>query len=169
MYVYYGALIVSVIILSELAAYFWHRIASHSDLVLSNIHDTHRIHHTSDLKHQANEDFLWIIIGLIGLYIVFLIGFSLGIFNLPTAIIIPTVITSIFACTWYVHSAYHIEDHWLNKYDWFKNNKARHFIHHDLPDKNYGIITQIPDMLFGTFEQFKDTTSLDTLINEMDI
>ena len=50
----------------------------------------------------------------------------------------------------YIHDSYHIKNHWLNKYNWYKNHKKYHHIHH-LDDKNYGITNYFYDHLFNTF------------------
>lgn len=158
---YYVALVVGLIIMSEGASYFWHRIGAHSDIVLPNIHDTHRIHHQADLDHQAHEDFYWVCIGLFALYVAFLVGYYLKIIDLIHALLIPTVISSVFIASWYIHSAYHIDDHWLNEYEWFRNKRELHFNHHYDPTVNYGILTHIPDILCGTFKNVEADDILD--------
>ena len=57
--------IVGVVIGSEIFGYFWHRYGAHADYI-PGIHDTHRIHHMTSLDsgHEADEDFIWILLML---------------------------------------------------------------------------------------------------------
>jgi len=61
-----------------MAAYLWHRYAAHTDII-PGVHDTHKIHHYADLRHEAHEDFIWILILLtllgIGLFMVWYCGY----------------------------------------------------------------------------------------------
>lgn len=51
----------------------------------------------------------------------------------------------------YTHKAYHIQDHWLNRYGWFKTMKAHHWRHHWNVRRNFGIFWFGWDRLFKTF------------------
>ena len=51
----------------------------------------------------------------------------------------------------YIHYAFHIKNHWLNKYSYFKKLKRLHLLHHIHPTKNHGVIWFGADKLFGTF------------------
>ena len=55
---------------------------------------------------------------------------------------------------WYVdnyfHSAFHIRDHWLQRFRWFRRLTRLHDIHH-ITNANYGISFFWMDRLFGTF------------------
>lgn len=50
-----------------------------------------------------------------------------------------------------MHDAFHLKNHWMNKYRWFKRLKYLHRLHHKYPEKNMGIIWFLPDRIFGTF------------------
>jgi hypothetical protein len=50
-----------------------------------------------------------------------------------------------------IHDAFHIRDHKLNKYRWFRKLKHLHWLHHVYPKKNQAIIWFGPDKLFRTF------------------
>jgi hypothetical protein len=51
----------------------------------------------------------------------------------------------------YAHYAFHIKEHWLNKYKYFRRLKYLHLLHHIHPKKNQGIIWFGADRLFRTF------------------
>lgn len=52
-----------------------------------------------------------------------------------------------------IHDYFHIKNHWLNKYYWFRRLKMIHWYHHKHPKTNHGIIWFGPDKLFGTFKK----------------
>jgi hypothetical protein len=51
-----------------------------------------------------------------------------------------------------LHDAFHIKEHWLNRYTWFRKLKEIHWHHHATPETNHGIIWFIPDKVFKTFK-----------------
>ncbi len=142
-------LVVGTVLLSEFGAYLWHRYSAHTDLI-PGVGDTHHIHHTADLTHEAHEDFYWIIIILLlmGLFIIVLKHYI----NIKYMLLIYGVVTIVFIWNWYIHSAYHIPNHWLNTYEWFRRDKHIHLQHHVNPDVNYGIASHFSDVIFGTYE-----------------
>ena len=138
--------------LGEILGYFWHRIGTHKDII-TPIRRTHQIHHEHGLEgHEANEDFFWTFIlvtafgGLLTLAV--LIG-------LPLAIAFAMFITLnlMFIWNWYIHAAYHIPDHYLNKFAWFREDKKLHYEHHYNPKVNFAIATHFPDKIFGTYRE----------------
>src|SRR6056297_2225131 len=98
--------IVIIIILSEIAAYLWHRVMSHEDII-SPVRQTHLNHHQADWLHEAHSDFIWILIGLIIIVIVLIISYYLNL--APIWLLILAATGSIFMATWnwYIHMAYH--------------------------------------------------------------
>jgi hypothetical protein len=149
----YLFLIIILIYLSEIGAYVWHRWGTHENYIpkefgIQNMHDKH--HNIVD--DQAHGDFLYILFFLLLLF--FLISSLLYIrkisFLLAAIIYIPIFLT--FLWNWYIHSAYHIENHWLTSYEWFRNDKRIHMHHHIDPSKNYGIATHFNDIIFDTFD-----------------
>jgi len=53
----------------------------------------------------------------------------------------------------YVHDAFHISDHWLSKYTFFKKLDVLHFNHHADMSKNFGIYVFHWDKVFKTFKK----------------
>lgn len=142
-------LIIFTVIFAEVMGYLWHRFAAHND---NPVGETHRIHHEADLTHEAHEDFLWVI------FILFLgtlvLAFLWYYFSLPILYIAGCylIVVAVFIWNWYIHSAYHQPNHWLNQYDWFKRDKRLHFQHHINPWSNYGIASHFSDIIGGTFD-----------------
>ena len=115
------------------------------------ISDTHKIHHEGPLTDEAHLDFLWILM----FFAIVVLFFSIICYYnylpiIPVFIGIATMF-SIFLLNWYIHTTYHQENHWLSQFEWFKEAKRKHLIHHYRPRKNYGILTQIGDVLFGSY------------------
>ena len=153
--------IIITIFLGEILGYFWHRIGTHKDII-PPVRNTHRTHHEHDLTgHEANEDFFWTFIlvstfgGLLTLSV--LVG-------LPLAIALTMFITLalMFVWNWYIHAAYHIPDHYLNKFEWFQNDKKIHYEHHFDPKCNFAIASHFPDRLFGTYKDIDADCVLET-------
>jgi sterol desaturase/sphingolipid hydroxylase (fatty acid hydroxylase superfamily) len=150
--------IVTIIIGIEIFAYLWHRYGAHADYI-PGIHDTHQIHHmigdnndeSTLSSHEADEDFIWILLMMISFEIIIGLCVVAGIIPGIIAIVTIAVCLVVFWWNWWIHKAYHQKDHWLNSYEWFKLEKERHYVHHKYPDKNYGIATHFPDMLLGTW------------------
>lgn len=144
---------VFVIVGIEVFAYFWHRFGSHNDYI-PGIHDAHRIHHLIDLtyNHEAHEDFIWTLLMLI----IFELSLGMGILIniIPSMLGLVTIVVSIitFFWNWWIHTAYHTENHWLNNFNWFRIEKSRHYVHHIDPHSNYGIASHFTDMIMGTWK-----------------
>lgn len=143
--------IVILVIIAEVFSYAWHRWAAHTDII-PGLHDTHRIHHQADLNyHTAAGDYVWIL----ALVVILTLGLSLGVywgfFSVAFVVVTIMVVVLVFSMNYYIHSAYHQPDHWLNSYQWFQDHKSYHFLHHQHPDKNFGIVSFYPDQLGGTF------------------
>jgi hypothetical protein len=146
----YSGIVLGMIILSEFGAYFWHRFGAHTE-ILPPVKNTHDIHHTI-VEDQAHGDFFYVLVLLVlyfgillyayhRLYITWALFFYLY---------IPVVFT--FLSNYFLHYAYHVEDHWLNKYEWFRNDKRIHFQHHKDQSKNFGIVTHFSDHILDTFD-----------------
>lgn len=137
--------------LGEVLGYFWHRIGTHKDII-PPVRQTHKIHHQHDLTgHEANEDFFWSFILTSALGGLLVLSVLVG---LPLAIALTIFITLslMLVFNWYIHAAYHNPDHYLNKFEWFQQNKKLHYEHHYDPKVNFAITFRFPDLLFGTYK-----------------
>ena len=150
---YYTILIIFLIYLSEIGAYFWHRWGTHSDIIPHSlgVQRTHNIHH-SIIDDKAHGDFFYVIIGLLILFGVIIYLIVKNKITYTTALMIYLPILFVFLWNWYIHSAYHTKDHWLLEYQWFKDDKRIHMQHHINPNVNYGIVTHFSDVIFDTFD-----------------
>lgn len=76
----------------------------------------------------------WVALGEVWVYPVMLVeGVIVGYLNLK------------------LHEAFHIKNHYLEKYRWYLNLKHLHYIHHKYPRTNHGIIWLGLDKMFGTY------------------
>jgi sterol desaturase/sphingolipid hydroxylase (fatty acid hydroxylase superfamily) len=143
--------IFALIIGTEIFAYLWHRYAAHDDYI-PGIHETHQIHHTANNEHEADEDFVWILLMMVFIELIMGIAVIIGI--IPGAIALVTVIIAltVFWWNWWIHRAYHQSDHWLNSFEWFQIEKQRHYVHHDNPKLNYGIASHFTDKIMNTWK-----------------
>jgi len=77
---------------------------------------------------------------------VFLLPFRYAfIFNFEGLLVLST--------STYLHDAYHVEGHWLSKYDWFLRRRSLHFYHHGHLKKNMSLsgIDSTMDKCMNTF------------------
>jgi len=146
---YYSSIVVGMVFLSEIGAYFWHRFGAHTD-ILPPVKKTHDIHHTI-VEDKAFGDFFYVFMLLVLYFGILLYAYQIAFITkaLFLYLYIPVVLT--FLMNFYVHSAYHIENHWLNRYEWFRNDKRIHFQHHKDETKNFGILTHMTDHMLNTF------------------
>lgn len=153
--------IIAIIIGIEIFGYIWHRYGAHN-YSISGVYDTHMIHHILeiDLGHEANEDFLWILLMMTVFELIVGIGIIIGVIPGILAIITIIISLTVFWWNWWIHSAYHQKDHWLNLYEWFRIEKERHYIHHSNPGKNYGIASHFADKFMGSWLDINSETKL---------
>lgn len=142
--------VIGVAIGTEVFAYLWHRYGAHADYI-PGIHDTHRIHHSAKLTHEANEDFVWILLLFIIAELIVGIAVTMKLISGVLGLITLLISLVVFWWNWWIHKAYHQPNHWLNTYQWFRNEQARHYIHHHRPQKNYGIASHFTDRIMGTW------------------
>ena len=138
------------IILSEIGAYAWHRWGAHTN-ILEVVKKTHDIHHEV-IDDKAEGDFFYVCLLL---FLYFNILLVLYIYTYITALLFFALyfpVLLIFFWNFYVHAAYHIENHWLNEYEWFRNDKRIHMHHHADPTKNFGIATHYTDLILNTYD-----------------
>jgi len=158
------------VVLSEIGAYAWHRILAHRSIIgnifgkiLQPMRDSHAIHHTSDLKHLAKEDFVWVKMMLyVFLKTVLLVGTYIGYVSKLFLYTFVITVFSVYCCNQKLHEAVHsikveqgsTEEEKYRKGSVFKSylcdSRDIHFVHHSLPSKNYSI-TNFADVIFGTY------------------
>jgi hypothetical protein len=83
----------------------------------------------------------WFIPILSIVYIISYIYYNKHLFNKKTYIVLIITVFLVMYINSYLSDSYHISNHWLNKYEWYVNNKRLH----------RGISNYIMDKLFGTF------------------
>lgn len=152
--------VLALIVATEVFGYLWHRFGAHTD-ILPGVHSTHSYHHSRslDAKHEADEDFVWVLLLMVLFELAVGVGVLIGL--LPGLIAIITIIVTLTVLwwNWWLHRAYHDPGHWLNQYAWFQQEKARHYIHHDQPQNNYGIASHFMDVLLNTWTESYETNS----------
>lgn len=156
------------ILSSLLVSYFWHRGVTHINFPFDINHQiqmTHIEHHEANESHEAHGDFnnvLKILVPLI------LMGIAIAI-KLPTIFvttndiywyqtyiwIILITVGGTFLVDWFMHMLYHKNPTRLQNIEWFQEKRRLHFVHHQNPNTNFGISTQIMDKIFDTFSSEK--------------
>ena len=154
----YTILFFIILIVSESAAYFWHRFAHIN--IYNPVRETHKIHHMAELDHEAHEDFIWIIVLLILYGISLYILYSKSYINKNISLILYIPVLVVFVWNWYIHSAYHQKNHWLEKYTWFQNDRRLHFQHHINPKTNFSIASHYMDEILDTFDYNNSVNTL---------
>lgn len=126
----------------------------------NNAHMTHHLtlyppsDYISDKYRGAGKDntfFTFALISLPLLGLPFLL-FFLGAFSLPLTIIVLAEMLLIGYLHDYIHTAFHVSNHWLNKFKMVKELGQIHFVHHVDMSKNLGIYSFFWDKIFGTYQ-----------------
>ena len=148
-------------ILVEFFGYLWHRFSAHLGYAGDGIRKPHYEHHEIYYPYTDMESEKYRIEGLFNgdswpwFIPIALMILMLGILKWKDVI---STVTFTVMCIWifvhvylisYIHDSYHIKNHWLNKYSWYKKNKLYHNLHHYY-NCNYGISNYSMDYLFGT-------------------
>lgn len=55
-----------------------------------------------------------------------------------------------------VHDASHVRGHWMERFGWFRRLRAQHQVHHRHANRNYGLLTLIPDHAVGSYADPRD-------------
>lgn len=148
-------------LLVEFFGYFWHRFSAHlgyaGDVIRTPHYEHHEVYYPyydmeSDeyrIKGLFNGDswpwFIPIILFISGLYTLFYMDYI----SRETFVIMAIWIMVHVYLISYIHDSYHIKNHWLNNFSWYKTNKKYHNLHHYY-NCNYGISNYSMDYLFGT-------------------
>jgi len=119
---------------------------SHSRIKLPffrNLHDIHMKHHKVHypvkhlLKPGPYEDGGGIMV--YGPLVLLLAITAFVILPFRYAVIFDVEALTVLSVSTYLHDSFHIEDHWLERYDWFLKQRALHFYHHGHLKKNMSL------------------------------
>ena len=89
-----------------------------------------------------------------------ILAFLLLPFSLATAVM-ATFLASLILHA-HFHVQYHLDRSWWQRFAWFRRRQFLHRIHHERPDKNFGVLDSMWDRLLGTYsdEEINDTLEL---------
>lgn len=147
----------------EFIGYLWHRFIEHgfTSFIKSNVlrrghYEHHEIHYATMADTEKyipdgwfdGDTWPWFIpVGTV--LIIYIVLYKLAIISLSTCYTGLIVSISDAYLNSYINQAYHIKNHWLNYFGWFRRHKFYHKLHH-FYNCNYGIATFIMDRIFGT-------------------
>lgn len=80
---------------------------------------------------------------------------GLSLWLLPLYLAIPLIAELAFL-GWlndYLHGAFHLRNHWLERFKWFWRLRKLHWQHHREENTDYGIFSWFPDKLHKTFKE----------------
>ncbi len=140
----------------ETAGYFWHRYAEHNGVLGKLIQSYHIKHHEKDYpiknlrpkspKYKKAGSWSWYILTVILVVSTyFLLPRPYNFIMIISGLIYAKLVIS------YLHSRFHVTDHFLAKLKVFKTIQRLHDIHHWGP-YNYGILFFFMDRVFGTYK-----------------
>ena len=144
--------------LVEAVGYVWHRFAEHLGWAGDTIRYRHWVHHETDYPvdnlrpmgqaaYRKAGAWTWFVVGGIAVALMF--------WFLPLQTAAPLA-AGVALYAWcvisYLHSSFHVEGHWLERFAWFRRVRRLHDIHHWQPC-NYGILFFWMDRLFGTLRE----------------
>ena len=144
----YLILIFSTWYLYHITEYCFLRLG-HSRIYVGHIYKLHRNHHRihypitqlkAPMPYKAGNEY-YFSDGVVA-YLPPSILIAIVLYNLLELYIflfIVSEITIISAISDYIHTQTHIEDSWLEKYEWFQESRRIHFIHHRKLHKNYSL------------------------------
>lgn len=78
-----------------------------------------------------------------------ILGFLLLPFSLATAVMATLLASMVLHA--YFHVQYHLDHSWWQRFAWFRRRQFLHRIHHERPDKNFGVLDSMWDRLLGTY------------------
>ena len=144
----------------EILGYLWHRFGGHIGYFGDTVRITHYYHHEEVYPHTNLESDeyktaydhwpYFIPMTVVTSLIYYFIYKKYKLFDLTMFIIFMIFSLIYISITFYFHNSYHVKNHWLNKYEFYRKIKYQHFIHH-FDNCNYGIIFNIVDKIFGTY------------------
>lgn len=148
-------------LLVEFVGYFWHRWVEHREIFGKNVSFRHYKHHEIQYpvnklrtsgEYDSADSWTWYAVGIITTIIAFSVApwmYALS-FTAGAWIYANYIVAK-------MHSAFHVNKHFLWKFKWFQKLVKLHDIHH-YDNVNYGICFFFMDRLFGTY---RDTFPID--------
>lgn len=163
-----AAMVVGGVSLDEVIGYLWHRFFEHKGVfslgspLKYNVGDKIRLRHYDHHlevypvekirrppEYISSKSWSWYVLAAIVSIVVLSASFALGHFADGIAVVLGGALYGHFVVN-YLHEAFHIIGHPLERYRWFRRLRLYHDIHH-LVNGNYGIAFMVMDRFFGTF------------------
>lgn len=144
-------------IIIEVVGYFWHRSVEHNAVLGHSIQQNHIKHHQRDYpvgklrpnidRYLSKIDQGWYYLGFImALATLLIVPRPYSLVMIVSGVIYARVVIN------YLHSRFHVRNHWLANTKFFKHIQHLHDIHHWAP-YNYGILFYFMDKIFGTYSE----------------
>ncbi len=140
---------------SSLVQTLFHRIFGHARRI-PKLHDVHVSGHHAQYAQQLLSD-RWIPTEqhITWYYAIPFTPMVLTAFwLLPSDLFVVHMLSLALTGWWHVflHRQYHVRGVWLERFEWFREKRRLHFVHHKRPRRNYAIVEYGWDRLFGTFD-----------------
>jgi sterol desaturase/sphingolipid hydroxylase (fatty acid hydroxylase superfamily) len=84
---------------------------------------------------------------------ILVIGISYWAMPFDFLIVQITIMSLSFGAHVYLDRQYHVEESWLQRYNWFIQKQRLHFSHHQDGAHNYAVIDSFWDRLLGTYKK----------------
>jgi sterol desaturase/sphingolipid hydroxylase (fatty acid hydroxylase superfamily) len=76
---------------------------------------------------------------------------AFGLLPRVLAIVVTTSFLVSLAAHVFLHVQYHLESSALRRFQWFRSRQNLHRLHHEQPNKNFGVVEFVWDRLLGTY------------------
>jgi sterol desaturase/sphingolipid hydroxylase (fatty acid hydroxylase superfamily) len=141
----------------EVAGYFWHRWVEHNAVFGHNIQSFHIRHHEhnypveklrpAEQKYKSARSWGWYALTA------FLVVGTLVLVPRPYnfVMVLTGLVYAKFVIN-YMHTRFHVRQHWLARTRYFQHIQKLHDIHHFGP-YNYGVLFYFMDRIFGTYNE----------------
>jgi sterol desaturase/sphingolipid hydroxylase (fatty acid hydroxylase superfamily) len=140
----------------EVTGYFWHRWAEHNAVFGKHIQSYHIRHHEHDYpveklrpagqnKYRSARSWGWYVLTVFLVLSTFLlVPRPYNFVMILSGLVYAKLVIS------YMHTRFHVRQHWLVRTKFFQRIQKLHDIHHYGP-YNYGILFYFMDRIFGTY------------------
>jgi sterol desaturase/sphingolipid hydroxylase (fatty acid hydroxylase superfamily) len=154
-FMYFFMSILGGMLIVEVSGYFWHRWAEHNGIFGRWIQHNHIRHHEHDYPttklrpknqtYKSAKSWSWYLLTAFLVISVFLLVPAPYSF-----VVVASGLVYVKFVINYLHSRFHVRNHWLASRKYFQTIRRLHDIHHYGP-YNYGILFFFMDRLFGTY------------------